>query len=63
MAEPLSKVLLDKLDIAKANTQLRLFKDFVDCKDDESRKIIGAKMDCLNDVINVYKKELKNTII
>lgn len=55
------EMLADKLESARVRTQERLFKDFVACKDDDARKVIGAKMDVLGDLVNVFKKELNKT--
>jgi len=60
MAKPYAEVLEERMDAARVRTQERLFKEFVACKTDEDRAKVGAKMDVLTDLVNVFKKEIRS---
>ncbi len=62
MSRDLEKTLVEAVNRAKAAQELKLFKQFVACKDDNERAEIGAKMNALEGVVFDIINDIRITI-
>ena len=55
----LTQTITDKIELAKLKTQERYFREFCQCKTDDERHEVGAKMDVLRSVVLNLTKVIK----